>query len=101
MNRFGFHTAGLLGISARSRKETTMARSTEHDTRPDEGFAASPAVDLALPTQPSNERLQGRPWCPACGHPHVDSRAARAVSPARPPAQPPASARPARWRKLA
>jgi hypothetical protein len=49
MTGFGFHTAGLLGISAGSRKETTMARSTEHDARPDEGPAASPGrFDLLL-----------------------------------------------------
>jgi hypothetical protein len=49
MTGFGFHTAGLLGISAGSRKETTMTRSTEHDTRPDEGPAASPGrFDLLL-----------------------------------------------------
>ena len=49
MNRFGFHTAGLPGISAGSRKETIMARSTQSDTRPDDGLAASPGrFDLLL-----------------------------------------------------
>jgi hypothetical protein len=49
MTGFGFHTAGLLGISAGSPKETTMARSTEHDARPDEGPVASPGrFDLLL-----------------------------------------------------
>src|SRR5208283_5752643 len=45
MSRFGFHTAGLAG----SRKETTMARSTPPDARPDEGPVASPGrFDLLL-----------------------------------------------------
>jgi hypothetical protein len=49
MTGSGFHTAGLLGISAGSRKETTMGRSTQHDARPDEGPAASPGrFDLLL-----------------------------------------------------